>query len=117
MDFQSENRKWTVNSRNLEGGEVVVVRKSVLPKDYESNKQRMANLEEEIENLKFILSFSGVQSLDMMVEDLESEIRLKLKRISKEFQNFPVGRIEREIMEHLLDHLRQCIKEIEHLLQ
>lgn len=118
--LQRENQQLQMElSRLRQAGndEVIVVRKTVIPKDYEVNKKRMAALEEEIENLKYILSYSGIQSLDSMIEDLENDLRVKMKRIVDEFHNFPVGAVERKLMQHTMQNFREHIKTLETLLK
>lgn len=127
VELKNENEKLQRINRQLqmeisalkeaEDNGVIIVRKSVVPKDYEPNKRRLAALEEELENLKYILSFSGIQSLDCMTAELESELRLKMKRIADEFQNFPVGAVERRLIQHTIQHFKEHIKGLEALLK
>lgn len=100
---------------NQEG--VIVVRKTVAPKDYEANKKRLRELEDAVENLKFILSYSGVSHLESMCEELQNDLRLKVKRIAGEFRSFPVGLAERNQIAHAIQDLRKHAQALESLLK
>jgi hypothetical protein len=115
--LQTEISRLKTELEKINIGEVIVVRKTVTPKDYERNKKRLAELEEENENLKYILSFSGVYSLEAMIEDFNNDLRLKLKRIAQEFQNFPLGLTERELIKKTVTQLHECVQAMEGLLK
>jgi GTPase involved in cell partitioning and DNA repair len=115
--LQAEILRLKEQLEKVNSGGVVVLRKTVTPKDYEQSKKRLAELEEENENLKCVLSFSGVYSLEALIEDFNNDLQLKLKRIAKEFQNFPLGLTERELIRNTVIHLHKCAQAMEELLK
>lgn len=96
---------------------VLTVEQIVEPKDYRDMKAHVDKLEQEVEALQYILSFSGVQSLDMLATDLLSVLQTRLKQIAVEFENFPVGLEERNILKKIIHSLHSGARQLDELLK
>jgi hypothetical protein len=75
----------------------LTVEQIIEPKDYQEIKAHAGKMEKEVEVLRYILSFSGVQSLEMLTADFLAILQTRLKQIAVEFENFPIGLEERNI--------------------
>ncbi|SDD69581.1 hypothetical protein SAMN04488499_1003107 [Sporomusa acidovorans] len=96
---------------------VLTIEQIVEPKDYRDMKAHAEKLEQEVEALRYILSFSGVQSLDMLATDLLSVLQTRLKQIAVEFENFPVGLEERNILKKIIHNLHSGARQLDELLK
>ncbi len=96
---------------------VLAVEQIVEPKDYRDMKAHAEKLAQEVEALRYILSFSGVQSLDMLAADLLSMLQTRLKQIAVEFGNFPVGLEERNILKKIIHSLHSGARQLDELLK
>ena len=96
---------------------VMIVEQIIEPKDYREIKVHAGKLEQEVEALRFILSFSGVQSLDMLAADFLAILQTRLKQIAVEFENFPVGLEERNILKKIIHSLHSGARQLDELLK
>ena len=96
---------------------VLTVEQVIEPKDYKDMKAHIAKVEQEIEALRYILSFSGVQYLDVLAADFLSILQTRLKQIAAEFENFPVGCEERNILKKIIQSLHSGARQLDELLK
>jgi len=96
---------------------VLMVEQVIEPKDYKDMKAHIAKVEQEIEALRYILSFSGVQYLDVLAADFLSILQTRLKQIAAEFENFPVGCEERNILKKIIQSLHSGARQLDELLK
>ena len=96
---------------------VLTVEQIIEPKDYRDIKAHAGKLEKEVEALRYILSFSGVQSLDMLATEFLSVLQTRLKQIAVEFENFPVGLEERVILKKIIHSLHSGARQLDELLR
>lgn len=96
---------------------VLTVEQIVEPKDYKDMKAHAARLEQEVEALRYILSFSGVQSLEVLAADFLSLLQTRLKQIAVEFENFPTGCEERSTLKKIIQSLHSGARQLDELLK
>lgn len=96
---------------------VLTVEQIIEPKDYQEIKAHAGKLEKDVEALRYILSFSGVQSLDMLAADFLAILQTRLKQIAVEFENFPAGLEERNILKRIIHSLHSGARQLDELLK
>lgn len=96
---------------------VLTVEQIIEPKDYQEIKAHAGKLEKDVEALQYILSFSGVQSLDMLAADFLAILQTRLKQIAVEFENFPVGLEERNLLKKIIHSLHSGARQLDELLK
>lgn len=90
---------------------------NMVDKNYDSMKNRINDLENQVVNLKYLLSFAGVRSLDMLAEDFNLFLLNKSKKIAAEFNKYPVGNDERQTIETIIKNLNKCSYQFKTLLK
>lgn len=96
---------------------VIAIEQIIEPKDYRDVKAHADKLEREAEALRYILSFSGVQSLDVLATEFLSILQTRLKQIAAEFENFPVGLEERNTLKKIIQNLHSGARQLDELLK
>ncbi|WP_371380342.1 hypothetical protein [Sporomusa aerivorans] len=96
---------------------VLTVEQIIEPKDYQEMKVHAGKLEQEVWALRYILSYSGIQSLDTLAADFLTILQTRLKQIAVEFENFPVGLEERNVLKKIIHSLHSGARQLDELLK
>lgn len=104
---------------NLDDNGLVILEqfKVVNPPDFEKLIVRICDLEQENKSLHHLLSNSDISSIERIISEMQKTLDKLLNRLVNEYNKFPIGIQEREVIEKvLIPYLEERIIELRKLL-